>query len=108
MASIAALSTAGAAAAAGAACAAGVAGLVSAAPAEPVSALCRYDVEHAFRVEIAQLAAARHWLEQALQGGHLVFLRQAHAQLAAAGLSELGDIIQAYDRRCGELAANTH
>ena len=31
----------------------------AAAPAEPVSALCRYDVEHAFRVEIAQLAAAR-------------------------------------------------
>ncbi len=55
-----------------------------------------------------QLAAARHWLEQALQGGHLVFLRQAHAQLAAAGLSELGDIIQAYGRRCSELAANTH
>ena len=54
-----------------------------------------------------QLDTARHWLEQALQGGHLPFLRQACEQLQAAGLSELNDSLQAYRQRCRELTRNT-
>lgn len=49
--------------------------------------------------------AARHWLRQALERGHLVFLRQAHEQLAATDLAELAEITQAYAERCAALEA---
>ncbi|TLX60389.1 sel1 repeat family protein [Stutzerimonas nosocomialis] len=46
---------------------------------------------------------ARHWLLQALQGGHLKFLRKARDELLAAALPEIDDIALAYSRRCNEL-----
>ena len=48
-------------------------------------------------------SSAQYWLLQALELGHLTFLRQARDQLAAAALSELADITQAFAQRCAEL-----
>ncbi len=48
-------------------------------------------------------SGARYWLEQALAGGHLKFLRRARDELLAARWPALQDISQAYVRRCQHL-----
>src|SRR5690606_21005365 len=50
-----------------------------------------------------QIESARHWLLQALAGGHLKFLRSASDQLQKAALPALADITQAYLQRRAEL-----
>lgn len=46
---------------------------------------------------------ARHWLHQALELGHLRFLRRARDELQRAAFPPLAEIAQAYERRCVEL-----
>lgn len=53
------------------------------------------------------LEQARYWLLQALELGHLKFLRSASAELQQAALPQLVDITQAYLQRCTELELAT-
>ncbi|MCQ4299934.1 sel1 repeat family protein [Pseudomonas songnenensis] len=52
-----------------------------------------------------QWDAARHWLERALEVGHLKFVETALASLQAAELPPIADIVVAYARRRDELRA---
>ncbi|MNY83699.1 hypothetical protein D3C86_2266530 [compost metagenome] len=46
---------------------------------------------------------ARHWLQQALERGHLQFLRKASEQLQRAAWPQLAETTATYTRRCAEL-----
>ncbi|MNN48186.1 putative beta-lactamase HcpC precursor [compost metagenome] len=48
---------------------------------------------------------ARHWLQQALERGHLKFLRKARDELQQAALAPLAEVTTAFARRCSELEA---
>ena len=52
-----------------------------------------------------QWDVARHWLERALEIGHLKFVETALASLQAAELPPIADIVVAYARRRDELRA---
>ncbi|RYJ62301.1 tetratricopeptide repeat protein [Pseudomonas songnenensis] len=52
-----------------------------------------------------QWDVARHWLERALEVGHLNFVETALASLQAAELPPIADIVVAYARRRDELRA---
>ncbi|HBC01205.1 MAG TPA: hypothetical protein DC032_11625 [Pseudomonas sp.] len=52
-----------------------------------------------------QWDAARHWLDRALEVGHLKFVETALASLQAAALPQIVDIVEAYARRRDELRA---
>jgi len=52
-----------------------------------------------------QWDVARHWLERALEIGHLKFVETALASLRAAELPPIADIVVAYARRRDELRA---
>lgn len=52
-----------------------------------------------------QWDTARHWLERALEVGHLKFVETALASLQAAALPQIDDIVVAYARRRDELRA---
>jgi len=52
-----------------------------------------------------QWDVARHWLERALEVGHLKFVETALASLQAAELPPIADIVVAYARRRDELRA---
>ncbi len=52
-----------------------------------------------------QWDVARHWLERALEVGHLKFVETALASLQAVELPPIADIVEAYARRRDELRA---
>lgn len=47
-----------------------------------------------------EFSESRHWFLQALDGGHLKFLKTARDQLKASNIAELQDICDAYAQRC--------
>lgn len=56
-------------------------------------------------MSLGEWQQARHWLQQALELGHLKFLRKASAELRAAALPQIQDITDAYLHRCAALEA---
>ncbi|SEI37708.1 hypothetical protein SAMN04244579_00079 [Azotobacter beijerinckii] len=54
-------------------------------------------------MDLGQRDEARRWLREALERGHLKFLRKARDELRQVAGTEFADIAAAYARRCAEL-----